>query len=76
MPAVGLFTQAFGTLAAVVSAGQGAGEMRRVIFPHPLNNQPEEVIRAATRERFDQIAAALVAPSEAGTGATRALAEV
>lgn len=29
--------------------------LRRVIFPHPLNDRPEEDIRAALTERLDAI---------------------
>jgi hypothetical protein len=54
-----LFTQAFAGLADAVTRGQRAEGLRRVILPHPLNDRPEEDIRAALRERLPEIVAAL-----------------
>lgn len=55
LPTTTLFTQAFAGLAEVVSAGRGMPDLHRVVFPHPLNDAPEEDIRTAVRERVPQI---------------------
>lgn len=54
-----LFTLAFAGLADAVARGQQATGLRRVILPHPLNDRPEEEIRAALRERMPDIIAGL-----------------
>lgn len=56
-----MFTQAFATLAAAVAQGQGIADLHRIIFPHPLNDRPEQAIRDATTERVAAVAAALTA---------------
>ena len=59
MPTVGLFTEAFAALASVVATASQVGDLPLVVTPHPLNNQPEEMIRSLAHERIDAIAAGL-----------------
>ena len=54
-----LFTQAFAGLSVAVANGQQAGGLRRVVLPHPLNNRPDDEIRAVVREHLDEIVAGL-----------------
>lgn len=60
VPTVALFTRAFAGLADAVTRGQQADGLPLVIFPHPLNDRPEEQIRAAVGERIAAIAGALI----------------
>ncbi|MDQ3735466.1 MAG: hypothetical protein M3400_15985 [Actinomycetota bacterium] len=60
VPTVTLFTQAFEGLATAVATGQNMPALRRVIFPHPLNDRPEEDIRAALSDRLDGVVQGLV----------------
>lgn len=48
-------TEAFAALATAVATGAGAAELPRVVFPHPLNDRPEQEIRAAVRARINAI---------------------
>ena len=57
-----LFTQAFAVLADAVAMGQQAGDLKRVVLPHPLNDRPESEIRAALTERMPEIVAGLTKP--------------
>jgi hypothetical protein len=59
IPTVSLFTQAFAGLADAVTRGQQAEGLRRVVLPHPLNDRPEDEIRAALRRRLPEVVAAL-----------------
>lgn len=59
MPTVTLSTEVFADLAAFVSAGKGVSDLAVIVFPHPLNDQPEETIRAAVAERLSVIVSAL-----------------
>jgi hypothetical protein len=42
-----------------VAHGQQASDLRRVVLPHPLNNRPDEEIRAVVGERLAEIVGAL-----------------
>lgn len=55
MPTVTLFTDNFAGLSLAVATGMDAPGLRRVILPHPLNDRPEDEIRAALRERAARI---------------------
>jgi hypothetical protein len=46
---VTLCTENFAGLALAVATGHDAPGLRRVILPHPLNDRPEDEIRAALR---------------------------
>lgn len=54
-----LFTQAFAGLSVAVALGHHAGDLRRVVLPHPLNNRPDDEIRAVVAEHLDEIVAGL-----------------
>lgn len=55
IPTVTLFTEAFEGLSQAVAMGHSVPGLARVILPHPLNDRPEDVIRAVATERFDAI---------------------
>ena len=57
MPTVGLFTEVFSALASVVADARHVSDLPMVVTPHPLNNQPEDVIRSVMRDRIDDIVA-------------------
>jgi hypothetical protein len=59
VPTITLFTQAFAGLADVVARGQQAADLKRIILPHPLNNQPEADIRTALGEQMAAVVAGL-----------------
>jgi hypothetical protein len=56
VPTVGLFTEAFSTLASVVADALHVGDLPMVVTPHPMNNQPEDFIRSVMRDRILAVA--------------------
>jgi hypothetical protein len=63
---VSLFTEAFAGLSVAVAHGHQADHLRRVVLPHPLNNRPDEEIRAALGTRMGEIVDGLTATAGAG----------
>lgn len=55
IPTVTLFTAAFEGLSTAVAMGHSVPGLARVILPHPLNDRPEDFIRAAAGDRFESI---------------------